>query len=133
MARRSDTTTLARRIGEYPIVVRNTVDPDALVAANRTRIDERDAARLVRAAMARYGIPYELYFGRTRRNSWGGLRSVRGRRIGYLSFVPAGPQLTVGTVLHEVAHVVGMWTRVTHTHDERFTQILDLLIARARF
>jgi hypothetical protein len=73
-----------------------------------------------------------LYFGRTRRNSWGGLRTVHGRRVGYLSFVRAGPQLTVGTVLHEVAHVVGMWTRTTHTHDARFTRILDSLIARSR-
>ena len=123
-----DPRTLARQIGEYPIVVRNSSDRGALLAASRARLSVASAEKLVGKALAPRRIPFELHFGRSDSYCWGGIRS-RPTRIGYLSLVGEGEALTAATVLHEAAHVIGMWTNTANGHQAAFTRIFDELIA----
>lgn len=124
---RRDPTTLARQIGEYPIVVRNSRDPVALLAASRARLSVASAQKLVGQALKPRHIPFELHFGRSDSYCWGGIRNRP--RIGYLSLVGGGEALNAATVLHEVAHVIGMWTSTANGHQPAFTRIYDQLIA----
>lgn len=122
----ADARRLAPRLNEYQTVARHLTDPLALWRAAAVPLNRSAAADLIDAALASRSIPYEVHFGRARRSSYGGLR-LRPQRRGYISLCDDG--LTAATVLHEVAHVIGMWNGSARGHDRAFTAILDELLA----
>lgn len=119
-------------VPEYHTVLANSRDPSSLARAHREQIDPAHARRVLESLLGDRGIPYEVHIGRARRRSWGGVRQRGGRRVGYVSLPGLGGGLTIGSVVHEAAHVVGMWTGASTDHGDGFVELLDELVNEAK-
>jgi hypothetical protein len=115
-------TTLRKGGHEYACVCRATRDPRLLLEAKLTKIKEADAAALLELLAEQHGCEAPNV-------TWGkrGWAKPRRRRI----HLPKSPDLSVGTVVHEFAHLVAPPTggpRPFRHHGPTFVENLDRLL-----
>lgn len=128
--------------GEYDIVARFTDFHDLLKRYHITPMTKEEALKVTEILCQKHNISFKRMKinWREKGRAYGGIKKAKGKRIGYMSLptTPYDPikdivngHLTVGTVLHEFAHVIVHSRRIPmngQPHGRIFTEILDRLL-----
>ena len=106
---------------EYPNVLKTSRDRKALEAAWQKKISENDALTCIGAYLDE-GEVEVCFTARTRGTAWAGERGVirlPGDKTG---------NLTLGLVLHEIAHIIAINDRGQRGHGPGFVKTLDGMV-----
>lgn len=107
---------------EYPTVVGGSTVPVSLMDAHATRVTQEEARKIIFTYLDEDEVNYIRFTCKTAR-AW---CSYRGRSV-VLKFHP-NEYLTLGLVLHEIAHALCWIDKKQKGHGEVFIETLDGLV-----